>query len=265
MKKNIIYLLGLGAIFSFLFTSCGKEPSVENPQGNKLVQLAEFKSDDEITRFEYNSDSSLSKIIFSEDPVSLDQNITYSVKYLANKKVDELVGSNGTIIKLSYVNNILTKSDVSVGPVKISSSYYNYTGGQLSSTAISMFYANPNIGTPALRFDFVTSSSNNVNKIKLQVFNPTNNQYQEESYVNFQYDDKMNPFASVGDLMLIFWQYANKNNITRQENIDPGGDVLELVETTYTYNAQNYPTKATVKVTEANEQPTISQLSYTYR
>jgi hypothetical protein len=95
--------------------------------------------------------------------------------------------------------------------------------------------------------------------------NPVNNQYGEESIVNFQFDNKNNPFSSAGDLMVVFWQYANTNNIIKQENRDLSGDLLELIETTYTYNTFGYPTKAAMKITEPGLQPVTSQLIYTYK
>ena len=83
--------------------------------------------------------------------------------------------------------------------------------------------------------------------------------------VDFMLYYNNNPLDTAVDLMLIFWQYANKNNIVRQENKDMSGDLLELIETNYSYNSFGYPTKATMKITEPGMQPTTSQLSYTYK
>jgi hypothetical protein len=265
MKKMKMKLPLMGLIILFFISSCSNDPSVELPINGKPLLLTEFKSDDEITRFEYNTDSSVSKIFFTEDPISSDQNVTYTVKFLANKKVDELVGSNGTRIKLSYGPNGIVKSEVFSGNNYITTSEYNYTNTQISSVVVSLFFTNPNRGVPTYKFDFINNNSNNVSKMKLFFYNQVNNQYVEESVVNFQLDDKKNPFAAAGDLMLIFWQYANKNNIVRQENKDLSGDLLELIETNYTYNSFGYPTKATIKITEPGMQPATSQLVFTYK
>ena len=87
--KNLKFNFAILAVilsFSFFFQSCSNDPSVELPVSGKKMLLSEFKSDNEITRFEYNPDSSLNKIFFTEDPISSNQNVTYTVKYLSNKK-----------------------------------------------------------------------------------------------------------------------------------------------------------------------------------
>ena len=97
MKSHFLGLI----IFLFSLTACTKEPSVELIPSNKPLLLSEFKSDNDITRFDYNTDSTLNKLFFTTDPFSQDQNVTYNVKYLSGKRVNELIGSNGTVIKIS--------------------------------------------------------------------------------------------------------------------------------------------------------------------
>ncbi len=257
-------LMGLILVLLFLLGGCFKDPIGELPVNSKTLLLTEFKSDNEITRFEYNADSSISKLFFTVDPISNDQNVTYTVKYLTNKKVDELVGSNGTRIKISNGVNGISKSEVFLGTTKNSTTEYSYDGARVSSVLI--IYSNiPSIGTPRLKYEFSNTIPNNVNRVKLLVYKPATGQYQDESVVNFQFDNKINPFTAAGDLMLIFWEYANKNNIIRQENRDMGDNMLELIETNFTYNSFNYPTNGTQKITEPGMQPTIRQLSFTYK
>lgn len=258
-------LMGLGLISLFFLSACSNDPSVELPVNGRPMLLTEFKSDNEVTRFEYNSDSSLSKLFFNEDPISSDQNVTYTVKYLSNKKVDELIGSNGTKIKLSYGSNGISKSEVFSGTTSISTSTYTYSGNQISSVVVSLNILNPSGGVPTYKFDFLYNSASNINKMNFFYYNTSTGQFIEDSKVDFQLDDKKNPFAAAGDLMLIFWEYNNRNNIIRQENKDMSGDLLELIETNYIYNSFGYPTKATMKITEPGMQPTTSQLSYTYK
>ncbi|MBA4257810.1 MAG: hypothetical protein C0446_01505 [Chitinophaga sp.] len=261
MKSHFLGLI----IFLFSLTACTKEPSVELIPSNKPLLLSEFKSDNDITRFDYNTDSTLNKLFFTTDPFSQDQNVTYNVKYLSGKRVNELIGSNGTVIKISYNGNRLSKSEIFAGATLVSKSEYIYTADQISSVLMSLFSANSSIGTLKFKFDFILNSNKNVSSSKFFALNPVNNQYVEESIVNFQFDNKNNPFSSAGDLMVVFWQYANTNNIIKQENRDLSGDLLELIETTYTYNTFGYPTKAAMKITEPGLQPVTSQLIYTYK
>lgn len=127
------HLLGV-IIFLFSLTACTKEPSVELIPNQKPLLLTEFKSNNDITKFEYNADSSLNKLFFTSDPISQDQNVTYTVKYLSDKRVNELIGSNGTAIKISYNANRLSKSEIFAGNTLISKSEYIYTGSHIVLT-----------------------------------------------------------------------------------------------------------------------------------
>lgn len=101
--------------------------------------------------------------------------------------------------------------------------------------------------------------------MNLSFYDQIRSKYVTESTVNFQFDNKKNPFASAGEAMLIFWQYSNKNNIIWQEDKDMNGALVELSETSYAYNEFNYPTKATMKITEPGVPPVTSQLVFTYK
>lgn len=271
--KNLKFrfaLLGFILLTCFFLPSCSNDPSVELPVSGKKMLLAEFKSDNDVTRFEYNPDSSLNKIFFTEDPISSNQNVTYTVKYLPNKKVDELIGSNNTRIKVTYSNisygfNGIIKTEIFTGTNLVSETDYSYSNDKIPTALISLISPNPVRGIPTFKYVFTHNSANNIAKMRLFYYNQLSSQFQEESIVNFQFDDKKNPFEAAGDLMLIFWQYSNKNNIILQENKDINGDLLELIESTYTYNGLNYPTKATVRITEPSMAPVTSQLVFTYK
>ncbi len=262
-------LMGLGLIALFFISACSNNPSFELPVNGKQLLLTEFKSDNEVTRFEYNSDSSVNKIFFSNDPIAYGLNATYTVKYLTNKRIDEIIGSNGITIKVEYSNtsnglNFIDKVERFIGNDLSSRTIYAYSNNKITSALFSTIPANLTI-LAQYHFIFTHNSANNISKMNWLTFNSGRNKYVDDSSENFQFDDKRNPFASTGDLMLIFWKYANKNNIIRQENKDMNDISFKLIETNYTYNSLGYPTNATMKITEPGMQPTISKLSYTYK
>jgi hypothetical protein len=263
-KKLFKKTTALAFATSVIFTSCKKDDVVTQPQPAKPLQLTTFKSGDDVTRFEYNGDGTINKIFLKEDPVTTDDNVTYTAKYLANKKISEFTGSNGAKIKLSYSNNLLSKSEAFMGAVKISESVFSYTGNQLKTSAISVFYNNSNVGVPFFKSDFTYNAAGNVSRGSVFTLNPLNNQLEPSGYVNNFYDNKINPFASLGDIMLVFWQYASSNNIIKQAYFDKNGVAQEVVETTYIYDAQGYPTSATMKETQPGQQPTTTTIAYTY-
>ncbi len=265
MFKSIIFKKTLITAFIgvLVLSSCKKDDT--QSRTNQPLKLSEFKIGDDVTRFDYNEDGSLKKIFMKEDPLTMDYNVTYTVKYLANNKIDEFIGTNGAKIKLIYSNNTLAKSELYIGSVKISESVFTYFGEQLKTTAIYMFYNNSTIGVPFLKSDFLYNPEGNVNRGNLFVLNPINNQFEPRGFVNNFYDNKINPFALLGDVMLVFWEYASKHNIIKQIYFDENGSQTEMVETIYNYNSQGYPANASMKMTEVGQPPSTTVLSFIYK
>lgn len=262
-KVNLIKQTLFAALISLLaFSSCKKEKSEQPASSPKTLQVAEFNDGADVTRFSYNADGTLKTILLSSDPVSTDDNVTYTVKYLANKKIDELTGSNGAKIKLSYNNaGSLAKSEAFIGTEKISQTEHTYTGTLLSATTISVF--DNNTPVPFFKSEF-TFSSGNITRANILMYSPLTNKLEPAGHVLNQFDTKVNPLASLGDVMLIFWQAATKNNIVKQQYFDKLGNAEEVIETTYTYNAQGYPVSATMRETAPGQQPSTATITYKY-
>ena len=259
IKKSIFAaMISIAAL-----SSCKKPVSVPAPPPPKPLQLIEFKSEDDVTKFDYNADGSLKTILLSNDPVSTDDNVTYTVKYLANKKIDELTGSNGARIKLSYnTAGILTKSEAFIGIEKISQTEHTYAAALLSTSTISVF--DNNTPVPFFKSEF-TFTSGNITRANVSMYNPLTNKLEPTGHVLNQYDTKINPLASLGDIMLVFWQAASKNNVTKQQYFNKQGAAEEVVETTYTYNAQGYPVSAAMRETAPGQQPSTATISFKYK
>jgi len=243
-----------------VFSSCTK-PVDDVPE--ERLQLTEFSDGSDVTRFEYNTDRSLKKIILSNDPVSLDDNVTYTVKHLNQGKIDELTGSNGTKIKLSYTNGFLSKAEAFDGTIKISQTDYAYNGNVLRSSTISMI--ENNTAVPFFKGEFTFTSTGNISRTNAFMYNPLTNRLEATGYVNKQYDTKINPFATLGDVVKVFWQVAPVNNVTKAEYFNATGQPEEVVQTTYTYNAKGYPVSATMRETEAGQPPVTATLTYKYQ
>ncbi|XVJ65313.1 MAG: hypothetical protein HEQ40_03755 [Lacibacter sp.] len=261
-SKNLITKT-LFATFSVMvaFTSCKKEDSVQTPP--KPLQLTEFKSGDDITRFSYNTDGSLKTLFLSNDPISLDDDVTYTVSYLANKKINEFTGSNGTKIKLSYTNGLITKAEAFNGTIKYAETVYEYNGTVLKSGTISIVDQNNTV--PYFKSDLTFNAAGNATRSNAFVFNPLTNQLEAAGYVLNQYDNKVNPFAALNDVILVFWQETSKNNVVKQEYFSNTGAAEEVVETTYTYNAQGYPVTAVMRETAPGQQPSTATISFKYQ
>lgn len=250
-------------LFVLLFTACTKETAQEQPRAGSL-QILEYKSGDDITKFEYNADSTVSKVIHKLDPLSGDPDVTYTIKYLANKRIDEMVGSNGFSIKLSYDNNILSKSEFFASGVKVVESSFVYSGNQLASFTLADFINGGSVLDPFLKSTFEYNADGNASKTNLFGSSSVSSQLISLGYINSIFDKKINPFAKLSEITLVFWQFASKNNITKQEYFN-NASLEAMVEYSYTYNMQGYPISGTSKITETGQPPVSTTLSYTYR
>lgn len=263
-KSNLIkQTLFASLILLLAFSSCNKPVNDVPASPVKPLQLTEFSDGADVTSFTYNTDGSLKTIVLSNDPVTFDDNVTYTVKYLANKKIDELNGSNGAKIKISYTNGLLSKAEVFIGSIKISQTDYAYTGTVLKSSAISLI--DNNTAVPFFKGEFTFNNAGNITRTNAFVYNPLTDRLEASGYVNKQYDNKINPFVALGDVVLVLWQVAPKNNVTKMDYFDATGKAEEVVETTYSYNAQGYPVSATMKETQPGQQPTTSTITYKYQ
>lgn len=262
-KSNLIKQTLFAAFISLLaFSSCKKEKSDEPATPSKPLLLKEFSDGTDITRLTYNADSSVKTITLNNDPISLDDNVTYNVTYSANKTISELNGSNGTNIKATYNNGKITKAEMFNGTVKFAETEYTYNGSVLQSSTISI--VDNGSKQPYFKSVFIFNNAGNITRSDVSLYNPFTDQLEPSGYVLQQFDSKKNPFSSLGDVILVFWQAASKNNTIKQEYFDAAGKAEEVVETTYTYNAQGYPVKATMKETQPGQQPTTATINYKY-
>jgi hypothetical protein len=245
------------------FSSCKKEKSEEPQAPAKPLQLVQFSDGDDVTKFEYNTDGSFKSITLKNDPISTDENVTYTAKYAASKKMEELNGSNGTKLKLTYANSLLSTMEAFAGTQKFAETIYEYNGAVMKSSTISLVDNNQSV--PFFKGDFTFNTAGNITRSNVFVYNPLTNKLESTGYVINQFDNKVNPFIALSDVITIFWQVTTKNNITKQEYFDKDGKAEEVVETTYTYNAQGYPVRATMKETAPGQQPSTATVAYTYK
>jgi hypothetical protein len=262
--KSLIKQTMLGAMITVVtLGSCKKENSTEPPVAPRPLQLIKFTDGNDETSFTYHTDGSFKSITLKNDPVSTDENVTYEAKYAANKKIDELIGSNGTKLKLGYSNGMLTKMEALEGSKKIAETVYAYNGTTIKSVAISKVEDNQTL--PFFRGEFTFNTAGNITSSKSFVYNPLSSQLENAGYVVNQFDNRINPFVSLHDVITVFWQATTKNNITRQEYFDKDGKAQEVIETVYTYNAQGYPVRGAIKETSPGEQPTTAVVTFTYK
>lgn len=259
---NLIKKTTFIAFVSFIAFSACKKPVSEPPLQQGPVLLTEFSDGADITKITYNPDSTVKTIRLANDPVSLDDNVTYTVSYDAGKKLNGLNGSNGTRIKVSYTGNLMTKAEMFNGTEKYAETVYEYNGTTLKSSTISVVDHSGSM--PYFKSEFTFNNAGNVTRSDVLIYNPLLDRLEPAGYLLNQYDAKKNPFVALGDVNLIFWQIASKNNVLKQAYFDKNGAADEVVETTYIYNQLEFPVSAVMKETQPGQQPVTSTLTFKY-
>ncbi|MBS4066784.1 MAG: hypothetical protein KGZ74_19635 [Chitinophagaceae bacterium] len=262
LRTNFITrpLVLLVTIFLFVFTSCKKDPE---PAPSFTGKIAEYKTADESIRFEYNANGDVQKVFLNYDVITSSDNVTYTVKYHADKKIDELVSSNGVVVKVSYSNGKLSKTEVFEGADKIAITEFTYNGTVLQSGSISYVYGIEVF--PFVKFDYAFTPAGNVSRTDVSMYNPLTTDLEYAGQIIKQYDTKINPFKGISDLMLTLWQLPTTNNVIKEEHFDENGMPNETIETTYVYNEQGYPVKATIRETQPGQQTVVATATYSYK
>jgi hypothetical protein len=176
--------------------------------------------------------------------------------------LNELNGSNGTKIKVTYTGDLITKAEMLNGTVKYAETVYEYNGTNLKSSTISIVDHSGSI--PYFKSEFTFNNAGNVTRSDVLMYDPLLDRLEPTGYVLNQYDTKKNPFVVLSDVNLIFWQIASKNNVVKQEYFNKNGAADEVVETTYTYSVLDFPVRATVKETQPGQQPVTSTVTFKY-
>lgn len=268
MKRNSFFKMILPLCVSAIFAlaSCKKRDEIQNPgQPDDPPMIAEFSTGDSFIRFDYNPDGTVSKVTLDEDPLSARENVSFTVKYGADKKPQELSGSTGTVIRTTYTNGKLVKVEMTAATIKISKTDYIYEGNALKRVEGYVYDdADPD---PILFYksNFTYNAAGNISKADLFAFDLLLLDLVPAGFVNLQYDDNPNPLAPVNDFLLIFWQVASANNITREAHFDEQNRPQEIIERTYTYNSKGYPIKASVRETIPGQQAVVSEEVFRYK
>lgn len=244
------------------FFSCKKDKAEPQTPAPAAV-LQEYKSADEEIKFEYDAAAQLNKVIVKADDNGQPLQTVYTVKYLPNKKIDELTGNTGTKIKLLYTDNKLQKAETYEANTKTSVVEYEYLNGLLKSAVFKL--VDGNTARPFQKQSYTYSSAGNIVRIDNWELDYNTQQLVPAGYVTREYDNKPNPFATVNDIMMILWQASSKNNAIKETRFSTTNQQTEQTTFTYTYNAKQYPISAQVRTQVPGEQPVTATIFYGYK
>jgi hypothetical protein len=236
------------AVASITFTSCKKDKGNSNPveQTRKLSRIEE--NGQTTATFTYNTDATLKTLLIDFGPFG---STAFEFTYNAQKKISQVVSSEGFTSKYSYEGGNLVWIENYEDGEKIGENDFQYENGKVKSNTVLTPYPDGNgnvVYKPTFRTIYTYYASGNVQKISTYVLGANNQLELDHEYVYQQYDGKKNPLAVMSDFSQAFmYQPISINNPLIEKWYNATGGVDETTENEYTYDAAGYP--VTIKST----------------
>lgn len=261
--KQIINLgkTGINVLASILLlTACQKETSPTQPAPPASAKIKKVTSDDAVMEFGYDANGNVQSIKTNNDITTGGMMTTYDITYGAGKKITELKGAAGEKIVPHYADNKLISAEIfDANGDLVANTDYSYQNNVLKSV-----FTETQVGF-AMKFSFTTNAAGNVTKTDISFYNPLTDRFQLSTSTEYEYDNKVNPLNNIKELMYLFLINPNQNNITKETERDAQQTVTETREYAYSYNSNNLPTGAAVKVTEPGKPATNSTMVFLYQ
>ena len=180
-------------------------------------------------------------------------------------KLNKVTSDDGYVTQFFYTGDLITKIEYKFGGVMLQKDVFTYNGsGQLTSYVMTEFeddygrkevYAYNGDGSVSVSYFSGDSVSQTISDgtgtmtflANGEVGTITTSNGQSHTYT---YDNKNNPFKNITGFGKISWTDIDASGILHNVILDEFG--FGAIETTYTYNADNYPTMA-VESSGSNE------------
>jgi hypothetical protein len=255
--------------------SCKKDKDPHpQPQAKKLTKIAE--GPDDYNSFSWNPDGSLKTMTVSNSFDTGKEVYTVTLSYLADKKINEAVYSNGNKLKFFYENGKLTKTELADNKgvlLNISTFQYNFAGRLSTYTAFGAFPLDD--GTPGTaykqvyktEYSYFTAHDSLVHEAVSYKRNAATKQLEKWNIVRSDaYDDKKNPLSALGDFGIALFRHSSKCNVTDDYLYDDQYTLLERTENDFIYDNDGYPLLNRQKVTDPlGQTPSFYTITYTYQ
>lgn len=267
MKQKSTLIKRLATIvpaLALLLSACQKESSdspTPTPAGSRIEKVA---LGDEFIQFSYNANGSLRQAVVKDEIASGGETVTFSLSYNAQQKISQVETSDGRRLIPVYVNGLVEKVEIrDAGNGLDGYTEYEYLNGRLKSA--TLVYLNGAEVRPWMKFIFNYNAAGNVVKTNLFFNDFLNNQLVSIGSVDYEYDNRPNPLAGLGDFLLFIWQVPSANNVKKETHIGDLNTIDEVLEYNYTYNSAGRPQSAQVTQRITGEAPRQLNLQFTYR
>lgn len=251
-------VLGSGTV------ACKKDKdNTPEPTPPPVVQkLREFKNGEEFIRFNYNAAGEVNQVTVNSDLNTGGIPTVYTVNYDAAKRLSSLESTGEKIVAV-YENNVLSRADFFEADQRIGYTNYQFENGLIKRA--TLYFGEDNDYQPYLEFNFTHNAAGNITEMVTLTASGVPGQLVRAGHVTYQYDQKTNPRYQQRDLLAMFWQSANKNNITIEDHFDSDLQPEDRFAYNYQYNDKGLPKSAVVTQGPPGQPPVTTNQSYTYQ
>jgi len=265
-QKFMYATIALGLLFS---TACKKDSNgngpVIDPVAKKLVKIEEDANN--YISLEYNANGTVKKLTTVENEEGQQSSTSLQVSYNDNKTVKEVTTDEGAVIKYTYANNQLSKTEIHSENQIVGVTEFTYQGGKIASTTAFVLSEDEEgepINQPYMKTEYVYAG-NDLKEVKISLFNAFEDKFELASVRRYeQYDTKSNPLAQLSFLNMGFFGNLSAKNVLLEKAFDGEGNLEETIQNVYTYDAQGYPTTCKTTTTPAGGTAEIENVKYHY-
>lgn len=267
MKSAMISKMSLIlAVASIAFVSCKKDKGSGSTPPPVTKKIARVEENGQTTAsFQYNTDGTLKTVVMD---LGLFGATTFNISYNAQKKISEVVTSEGDKTKFIYESGNLQWTENFEENEKISENHFTYQNGRMTSNTLFTGFPDGNGNVtyrPTFRTAYLYSANGALQKVSTFTLDDNDVLVLEYEYVYQQYDNKTNPVAAINEFsQVMMYQPIPANNPLVEKMLAPNGTVSETTENAYTYDAAGYPTTLTATVTAPGQTPTVRTVKFFY-
>lgn len=254
------------AVASIAFVSCKKDKGSGPNPAPVTKKLSRIEENGQTTAtFQYNTDGALKTIMMD---LGLFGATTFNISYNAQKKISEVLTSDGDKTSFIYEAGNLKMTENFEEGDKISENHFTYENGKMKSNTV--FTGSPEgngtiIYRPTFRTVYHYNANGTVQKVSTYQLDDNDQLALEYEYVYQQYDNKTNPLTIIAEFsQVMMYQPMSVNNPVVEKLLAPNGTVSETTENAYTYDAAGYPSTLTSTVTAPGQTPTVRTVKFFY-
>jgi hypothetical protein len=224
------------------FAACSKGDDASGLSAKRLLMIEASNSAGQgLTTFDYNTDGTLSEILYS---TRIGCNPYYNQK-------DSFTYKNGRLVERSinlnkylffYNGDTLVKAEIREGNITRETDLFTYKDGRCTRwDRYNHSLSGIKPATPTGRFDYEYYSTGNLKKTT-EYFTPLGGPLVKAiDVLHDEYDNKINPLKMSARFPFLPMTLLSPNNVTKETTLDSNGAVTQIVTYLFTYDTNGNP------------------------